>query len=1552
MPRSPSSSKPDWRQSAKPEASVGARWIKRILLTVFLFGLGGFLVWLLWPHPRPSTNFVILPMTEYRLWIQPAPAFPANVDRFKEAVEGGEFSLIKGFPQLEGVFPEQTSRDVLVLYITAHGISHDGKACLLKDDFDVAEAESGRLELGRLFEQLRECPAKTKLLVLEAGHTVTDPRLGMPVNEFPRLLESELKEFDDPDLWVLTASQSLEISHVSYSLGQSVFGHFLVEGFKGSADPDGNNRDIELKELFAFVRDGVSDWVKRHCPGQTQTPMLIHAGEGRVDDPSQIEDLFVFHVARQDEPQADESEAATDEETATDKEQKPVEEAETEAEDEPSENPEPKPQAPARAAAVKDDSPDTADAESPASPPGTEKGPVAKSSDNPPEGSGPSEDPPDEMAPVQPATETEPVAESSDDPTDAFPEVFSDDGDALDRAHRLVEAGWRWRDELQSRQTDDGWSPVDYAPHLWHEYQELMLVHEWRWRYKMPLNEGQLATLKRLARGWPAASAGGEGTVLDRLADARREFLRGQAKADFDRWSPQLPGVERAVRLRNDLLFEIPYYLRWHAGAAGASPDDRVLYQTIHRLVDELGRLGSLLESMEPPQTTPPSRKAKLARLDKLCRTLEDLRGKLTNRELSAQARSLLEDTGGEVPYTKMECLLSTPLLEADLRTALLDALEKSPNPSEDTREIASYTMDLEEWYNNRRSRWAALANQAELETAVIQKLADSDFRPTGDLADLSDGGSYEAEEKLWTAYRQLGLDLAGFYGGLPQRITRALPSDDSQTIRLAARSLALVDPREVHARRYKGASRLTLRPFDWQSMIGPRPSVEGPETVALRPDGWSEFSLQIDVTGRRVAKVSVLPDFDPTQLNIQSYDGTTYRPLSSQDVDLGPEGGERLRLRARPVGDVKKFAALAIKITAEDAEASHKVRFLIPPPDRVDLVVQRLLDATGRRVPCPGGDVGVVRCPIFPNRPAEYRLGLKNLSGKPRTVAVRFWSVPQRSPEEKAARSGPLNDIGRPLPGFVPLDDSVEIKLPAEDQFVPLAFPAPDAEKKKDKDDDSDAPADKPDAPEGENPTPGAPITHGIVCQIADPEGGDPWIRWIDFDWITPYEYIEPSVAYSFAQRKVTIELRLRDDPDLMPGMLSEQPVAIFWENALALPESTSPNFKASIKRAGGVARLWAENIDPDVTRQIQIRLSVDGYPRALVFDRFDCDSDHRRIDVDDNLTGVEITQPEEAKPYRLTDAGLEPAMSVKFNVDAPYDALDRADDFVKAGIDKNGNLQFDEDEQDDILTFWTDRQRTAVLEELTPEGTLKLHTQVDDFTVDLSPSGPANKEVLVLAQLFIAASKSAQDRVSVILDRGEPEISLQSFPKTIPPGSPLTVRAKVTDVSGVELVEFGFDVDRSGGLEEGEKPLKVFSAAADGIWEATLQTKDLVPGVTYSLIVQATDGVGSSAKRKTLITVGRAPEKAMPAKAKTVTVQGRASLGGATRWSTLRLSGIPGTATIDKDTGDFTFDDVPPGKYTVSAKGSAGNRSKKGSATVTITGDEPTVRVDIPME
>ena len=86
------------------------------------------------------------------------------------------------------------SRDTLILYISAHGVSDDGEPYLLCSDFLFRRQNvAGRYPLAKLFNQVQRCPAKLKLLILDAGGIEYDPRLGMVVNEFPRLVDAQLR---------------------------------------------------------------------------------------------------------------------------------------------------------------------------------------------------------------------------------------------------------------------------------------------------------------------------------------------------------------------------------------------------------------------------------------------------------------------------------------------------------------------------------------------------------------------------------------------------------------------------------------------------------------------------------------------------------------------------------------------------------------------------------------------------------------------------------------------------------------------------------------------------------------------------------------------------------------------------------------------------------------------------------------------------------------------------------------------------------------------------------------------------------------------------------------------------------------------------------------------------------------------------------------------------------------------------------------------------------------------------------------------------------------
>ncbi len=165
------------------------------------------------------------------------------------------------------------SKDTLILYLTAHGVVRDKQAWLL---CETENEESEFLKVADLLTSLKNVAARTKLLIIDAGRNGSDTRLGPIINSFPKLLDDAIQEARDPYLWVISANDSFERSHISPALRQSVFGIVLSSGLGGDAD---NNSDgqIALNELVSYLRTNVSNWVKQATlNNETQTPRLMH----------------------------------------------------------------------------------------------------------------------------------------------------------------------------------------------------------------------------------------------------------------------------------------------------------------------------------------------------------------------------------------------------------------------------------------------------------------------------------------------------------------------------------------------------------------------------------------------------------------------------------------------------------------------------------------------------------------------------------------------------------------------------------------------------------------------------------------------------------------------------------------------------------------------------------------------------------------------------------------------------------------------------------------------------------------------------------------------------------------------------------------------------------------------------------------------------------------------------------------------------------------------------------------------------------------------------
>ncbi|MCR4414792.1 MAG: hypothetical protein NUV77_20435, partial [Thermoguttaceae bacterium] len=326
----------DWR--ARPggtTATPSSRWIKRTLMTFLAVALLAWFVYLLWPRSYPVTRFALLSITEHDAILPTAPASLADVAGLKRAwpadyssewLEGSDTS--EAIRQVGARFGDRPG-DVLILYATALGISDDGAAYLLCSDYlpvaGDARAAARRYRLSDLLAQLaaKDRPAKLKLLILDAPYLTSDPRLGVVVNEFSRLVEQEVRATDDPRLWCLLAGRPFEKTHVSPATRRSVFARFIEEGLRGEADaPPGGNDDrvIDLDELYRYVRDRIALWTEKQCQWPDgQYPLLFWGGGPSPTRDDEIPKRLSLAVllppsaavpAEEAKPAADDSEAA------------------------------------------------------------------------------------------------------------------------------------------------------------------------------------------------------------------------------------------------------------------------------------------------------------------------------------------------------------------------------------------------------------------------------------------------------------------------------------------------------------------------------------------------------------------------------------------------------------------------------------------------------------------------------------------------------------------------------------------------------------------------------------------------------------------------------------------------------------------------------------------------------------------------------------------------------------------------------------------------------------------------------------------------------------------------------------------------------------------------------------------------------------------------------------------------------------------------------------------------------------------------------------------
>ncbi len=1585
-----------WRlQGAAKRTEVRSKRLERWSLLFLFLLLVGFFAYILWPELRGPRHLVAVSICATEPMAVPVLEYSREDIKALNAIPDVQFHDSLGL-QDAGSFANLGDQldqlalgedDTLVLYLVAHGISDGGEAYIVCSDF-LSNVKGGRYNVRNLLQDLGRCRASQKLLILDTGRIAVDTRLGVLGNEFPRIVERELKTLPpDPELWVLVANAPLQTTVVSHRAARSVFGLAVSEALQGAADAASNvDRFVDLRELYEYVLARSVTWSHTETRIPT-TPLLMKSGEGLVQRskvPGETHRLIWL----------------------------PKQEVEAEQEVEP--EPDPQPQAavlPTGLPGIR-----TLAAWQPASPETpatatTETGATDASREategQEPDAGASSE--PEATSSAAPAAEPAPdAAAGSDEPQSA-----------RDQLHSTVAAAWEIRDALQGRSMPGAWSPVDFAPHLWREINAQLLYFETRCRSGNPtvtdeespdpaaatLND-EFSALHREAtmllddlrfirarmldqQPTPGSARTSVGT---RLADRwqRFEAENGGAKQSVDQPAdPERTAAKHAIRKLRDMLFVAPYYVRTHADLALDAPRTSPFHADLMRWLENLAEAQRQLRQLEA-QTLESFELNRIATFSDHCDATEELQQSLEQR-MQRQRDEAVRKIALARDASRLTVWLGSPLLSAPQRRALLEALVKEPGiPA--PPELLGPEMSVS--IAARPEQWHRLWEHAQLEVALAElvpggksvsgqtgiwekplaRLAECRRDMSlliGRLANVNYGSPEfaQAENGLWKQGELLGGELRDFYVSLPDRLANGdAHAANSQQV------LTFVDPRD--------ARRVNQYPFTpFQIEVKKRAVLDVVVEREVKLEAGSPYECLVTIR-------SSSQDVKVSEVSLQANENwLSVTKLPAAAIQVAGDGWyeQDWRWRIEPLinqEDAGRESADAdVRVQWTDGQqaqvASQSIAFTLPAPNRIDLEVIRLGESKYQ----PDHDTSIP-LGLFPNRTTRFQWTLVNRSGKEKRVNVTLHALPPQ-PQlplapgriDSRIRSAVVDQITRVVTAPVIAQTSQPLALPGDGRRVELDFrPPPPA---------ADAPPPPADPASPASQT--FDVSSGLLCVIRDSEApAEVWYKWIEVLPLEPKHYLAEDVSYHFEARRLVAELRPRQVLDggrssLPPG----NPVAVSLDAAVAaIPPDAEAQLSGNLDLSTSPLQLYAV-LPPDGTPRT-VNLTVDGYPRAFIYDVL-CGRPSPGNAVirgaERKLTSKEIRintlsvpgfervyhfppyvnepSPAERDPedktehVRLEKNGIAvfpaPAaqLVVDFAVDAPADAFRRENDRIELRLG-----------EDLIPTerFYADRQMSVTLTKFEARGVVSLQAAVRDYRVTLAPGDLRNKRTFLQSQLVLPDVGQADDLCRLILDGQDPEIRTIDL-EPARQGTEAVVRVQATDLSGVKAVEFGIDRNDSLTLDGPEaKAIPLREVRHDNeihAFEFQIATQELAVG-KYRLLVRVYDLVGRMSETAAVELVVLPDRPPPPTKG---IIEGFVKFGNRPVRPVFFKVTIEGKSVGQRrvkldDRGHFLIKDLPIENYRITAEGSVSGRNAAGEVKEIVPwqpGEKPPLTVTV---
>lgn len=1439
-----------WKQREAGQTSTAARGVKRLVFTILSVVLVGVLIWYL--IPRGQKVYVAYLAEDYG----PALRNPTKVEvaTLAPPVASSQGVYRRAFAPLgERIFPKQfTVADVaasgnsklaaqklvesltaplkdkwnlnevefLVLYVNAHGVAIDGEPYLMWNEDYVRElgrkidgqSQPDLMKLDDVLAQVRELPAKQKMLVLDGGRLFADPRLGFFVNEFPRLAQEKVAATGDRSLWAFLSHGEMEQARVFAADRTSVFGHFVAKGIAGASRSD-EDADLSLREFVEYVSGRVSDTVAERT-GEIQTPRFVNGNLGVLASGDIPNVTFLKHDFFNRKVEI----ASTSRGTgsiwssafvAATLGQNPSSPATQDAPAQPPATQPPATQPPAAPPAT------TAPATPPATPPAAAPPPTTSPA--------PASPAPPTTAPA-PTTTTPPApppAPTTPPPKPAF----------------TFELIWKKVAEVEDpTESPDAWSPVDYAPHLWSQLRRQLTWYETKYELESDSREQNakfledeiLAPLGQvlLKTSDQETAFTGSIDVFGELQRARAAFRSGAAYASAaDTKRRSIQNFVAAVRLKNALTFRVVEQVRHY----GFLPDpSSARYDALDAAIGELAAIATQLETETQASLNEDYWTSDLGLLGRL----RNVRARLDEfpdvQRYSIAAATVPAAAPSTVARSKpREITDRQPAQWVDLylKLARLSTRVESGSPPDDV----------------------ALVSAAGPSNTALAEHADRIRRIAAGEVPRAEARDY------WKSYRALGMAVRAYTDGLDDGLRRSADTtQDFAALCNFERRLRLLDGRDAPGMTQRD-NPLPQRPIC--PRVAPRVEIVLAEAkIGLPPRSASGTARKVIApayrwSGEVGAKATVRVVYEN-----QAAGSKVVRIVSQPtDITLAPQGTlpeivleqaadrkdktnsetAKLRLVVTVAGSPTPPDTAELLVEAHGSElvnlAAYRVR------DGVDMPIEsRRDDEYAEELDEPRVSQGSVkprlfriRVQPFPNRPDQYRFKLTNVSGASgtRDVVVDLLSVR----EQVSDVFDTINDRGeldmryfRELPEFrreLSLAANAAVTYP----FVEPPKPMPEGAKPAEAPASAAPPAaaEKPKTP----PPPVADFRHGLVFRVADKNNADlRWYYWIDFRARRPDRYVESIVTYDNNRGRLEILLKPRTDATQPPDGF-----AASWQaDGVEIDPQLARTMEVIKKRTDEI-RLNVNNWFPPEPKPgadlIPLFVNVDGYPRAFIHEFTPAVAPGVPIRPTLSFQRVKIVEPpRDLFAYKKDQPG-EVHVNVGLEVDGqPSDVV-----YVRF---KDGN------NPDRPLTAWRAEHVLLFEKGWDKDGVLTLTQTVGDYVgADAIAFDTTLAESLIPVEVELRSGDSTrrEDKLRVVVDEQQPSLRLgDPNPLTAPAakGLQVTVTPTVSDVGGVARIEFFiFPESKDRLLDDDQKK-------PDFVW-----TPPVLPGEKFALpVVEST--------------------------------------------------------------------------------------------------------------